>query len=81
LAPDMPEGQSKALKQLCPAMRPSRRFYAAQLVFAAVKVSYILTTCPYFDNLSFYIFDGGGTQCHFITSVPIAIRIRTLSVY
>jgi len=27
-----------------------------------VKVSYILTTCPYFDNLEFDIFDAGGPQ-------------------
>ena len=40
-------------------------------VFAEVKVSYILTTCPYFDNLEFDIFDAGGPQCRFITSVTI----------
>jgi len=28
-------------------------------VFAAIKVSYILTTFPYFDNLEFDIFDAG----------------------
>jgi len=33
-----------------------------------------------FDNLELDIFDAGGPQCHFITSVPIAVRIRTLSV-
>ena len=46
-----------------------------------VKVSYILTTCPYFDNLELDIFDAGGTQCCFITSVTMAVRIRTLSVH
>ena len=46
-----------------------------------VKVSYILTTCPYFDNLEFDIFDAGGPQCHFITSFTMAVRIRTLSVH
>jgi len=46
-----------------------------------VKVSYILTTCYYFDNLESDIFDAGGPQCHFITSVTIAVRIRTLSVH
>ena len=45
-----------------------------------VNVSYILTTCPYFDNFGFEIFDAGGPQCDFITSVTIMIRIRTLSV-
>jgi len=40
-----------------------------------------MTTCPYFDNVEFDIFDAGGAQCHFITSVAIAVRIRTLSVY
>jgi len=33
-----------------------------------------------FDNLELDIFDAGGPQCHFITSVIIAVRIRTLSV-
>jgi len=28
-----------------------------------------MTTCPYFDNLELDIFDAGGAQCHFITSV------------
>jgi len=40
-----------------------------------------LTTSPYFDTFGFEIFDAGGPQCHFITSVTIAIRIRTLSVH
>jgi len=31
-------------------------------VFAVVKVSYILTTCPYFDNLEFDSFVAGGPQ-------------------
>jgi len=31
-------------------------------VCAAVEVSYILTTCPYFDDLEFDIFDAGGPQ-------------------
>jgi len=34
-----------------------------------------------FNNLEFDIFDAGGPQCHFSTSVTIAIRIRTLSVH
>jgi len=40
----------------------------------------MLTTCPYFDNLEFHIFGAGGPQCDFITSVAIALRIRTFSV-
>jgi len=51
------------------------------LVFAVVKVSCILITCPYFNNLEFDIFDAGGPQCDFIMSVTFAVRIRTLSVY
>jgi len=39
------------------------------------------TTCPYFDNLEFDIFDAGGLQCHFTMSVTIAVRIRMLSIY
>jgi len=49
--------------------------------FTVVKVSYILTTCPCFDTFGFDMFDAGGPQCHFITSVTTAVRIRTLSVY
>jgi len=44
-------------------------------VCGVVKVSYILPTCPYFDNLEFDIFVAGGPQCHFIMSVTIAVRI------
>jgi len=33
-----------------------------------------------FDNLELDIFDAGGPQCHFVMSVIIAIRIRTLSI-
>jgi len=53
------------------------------LVLAVVKVSYILTTCPYFDNLEFDIFNAGGPQCYFIMSVSVttAVRFRTLSVH
>ena len=45
---------------------------------AIVKVSYILTSSPNIDNRKFDIFDAGGFQCHFITSVTTAVRIRTL---
>jgi len=44
-------------------------------------MTYVLTTCPYFDNLEFDIFDADGLRCHCIMSVTIAGRIRTLSVY
>ena len=65
------------LVQLCSTagrMRPS-------YVYALVKVSYILTTCCYFDNFENGIFDADVLQCHFITFVIIAVRIRTLSAY
>jgi len=35
-----------------------------------------VTTCPYFDNLEFDIFDAGRLQCHFVASVTIAVRIH-----
>jgi len=38
-----------------------------------VKVSHILTTSSYFDNLEFDIFDVGSPQWHFNTSVTIAV--------
>ena len=44
-------------------------------IFVVVKVSSILTTCPYFDAFDFHIFDAGGTQSNFIASVTIAVRI------
>jgi len=49
-------------------------------VFAVLQVACILTTCLYFDNLEFDIFDAGSPQCHYTTSVTIAIRILTISV-
>jgi len=42
-------------------------------------VSYILTTCPHFDNPEFYNFVVGSPQCHIITSDTIAVRFRMLS--
>jgi len=50
-------------------------------VFAVVNASYIVKACPYFDNPEFENFDAVGFQCYFITSVTIAMRIRTLSVH
>jgi len=40
----------------------------------------MLTTCPYFGIPELDVFDAGGPQCHFITSVTIAVWIRTLSI-
>jgi len=54
-------------------------FVRPSLGFCCSKVSYVLTTCPYFDNLEFDISDAGGPQCHILTSGTIAVRIRTLS--
>jgi len=34
----------------------------------------MVTTCPCFDRLEFEIFDAGGPQKHFITSVTNAVR-------
>jgi len=39
-------------------------------------MSYILTTCPYFDNLEFDIFYAGRLQCHYVTSDTSAVTIR-----
>jgi len=63
------------------ACGPVEGFVRPGLGFAAVKVSYILTTCPWFDKLEPDIFHAGGPQCHFITSVTNALRIRTPSAY
>jgi len=74
--------RSKGLnQQLFPTRNPVEGFVQPSSVLAAVKISCMLTTCPYFDNLGFKNFDAGGPQCHFITSVTIAVRIRTLSVH
>jgi len=60
---------------------PGPRFCSAEFrFFAVVKVSHILTACPYSDNLEFDISVAGGPQCHFITSVTIAARIGTRGV-
>jgi len=63
-------------------MRPSRKFCVAHFsFFSVVEVSYMVTTCSYCDNLELDIFDAGGLQCHFITFVTVADRIRTLSAH
>jgi len=47
------------LDQLCPTSGPhaaqSKVLCGPVQVFAIVKISYILTTCPYFHNLQFEI--------------------------
>ena len=43
--------------------------------------TYILTTCPCFDNLEFDIFDAGSPQCTLPRLLPFAVRIRALSVH
>jgi len=75
-----------ALYNLWAASGLVKGFMQPSYVFPIVKVAYILTTCPYFNNLEFDIFGEGGLQCHFITSVTsatlshLAVRIRTISV-
>jgi len=74
-----------SLSQLCPIRGP----HAAQLkvfcglvwVFIVVKVSYILTSCPYFDNLEFDIFVASVLCATLWRTVRVttAVRIRTLS--
>jgi len=74
------------LDQLCPTRGPwaacgsIEGFVRPTSGFRSSK-SFLYTTCPYFDNLEFDMFDAGGLQCHFITSVAITVRIRTLSVH
>jgi len=45
------------VEQLCPSRGPVEGFVRLSLGFAVVKVSYILTTSSYFDNLEFDIFE------------------------
>ena len=56
-------------------------FVRPSLGFRCCKNVLPTETCPCFDNSEFDIFDTGGLQCHFISSVTIAVRIRTLSIY
>jgi len=52
------------LDQLCPIrgrhVAQSRILRGPVQVFIVVKVSYVLTGCPCFDNLELDIFDAGG---------------------
>jgi len=43
------------LEQLCPTHSPAEGFVRPIYIVVVVKVSYILTTCPFFDNLEFDI--------------------------
>ena len=72
---------SLVLEQLSQPAAQAKVLRSLVYVFALVNVSYVLSACLYFDNLGFDIFDTGCPQCHFITSVTIAVRIRTHSVY
>jgi len=48
----------------------SQRFCMAWFrFFTVVPVTQLLTTCLVFDNPMLDIFDAGGPQCHFITSI------------
>jgi len=60
-------------------MWSSQSFVRPSLDFRCSKVSYILTTCPYFDNLEYDVFDAGGLQNNFLTSATFAVRIPTLT--
>jgi len=62
-----------------PHAAQSRVLYGPVQVHAVVKVSCIITTCPYFDNFEFDIFDVGGPQSHFILSVTIAVAFEHFS--
>jgi len=54
------------LKQLCPTRGSVEGFVRPILSFSCSdKVSYILTTTSYFDNLQYAIFDVGSSQYHF----------------
>ena len=67
--------------QLCPtrdpraACNPVKNCVRPSVGFAIKSMLHILTTCPYFDSLEFDLFVAGGSQCHFITSGTIAVRI------
>jgi len=75
------------MEQLCPtngswgACGPVEDFVMPNLGFRCSKSILHMTTCTYFNNLEFDIFDADLPQCHFIISVTIAVRNRTLAVY
>ena len=59
--------------QLCPTRGTVEGLVQPSSGFRCSKVFYILTTCPYFDNLEFDSFVAGGPQCHIITSVTMQL--------
>ena len=68
------------LGQLCPTHGPRATcdpvegFVRPNLGFiCSESILHTLTSSPYFDNLEFNIFDAGSSQCHFATSVTIAL--------
>jgi len=63
-----------------PACCPIEGFVRPSLGFRCSKNILHPDNLSLFDNLEFDISDAGGPQCHFITSVTIAVWIRTLSV-
>jgi len=70
-----------SLDQLCPTLGPFEGFVRPSLGFSCSESILHTDNRPYFDYLEFDIFDARGRQCHFITSVTIAVRIRTLSAH
>jgi len=64
-----------------PRPSPVERFVRPSLGCRCSKCILHLTTCPHFVTFGLEIFDAGGPQFHFITSVAIAVRIGTLSVH
>jgi len=63
------------LKQLCPTHGPVEGFVRPILSFSCSdKLSYILTTTSYFDNLQFAIFDVDSSEYHFNQDITRAER-------
>jgi len=67
-----------ALNQLCPTRGPVEGFVRPSLGLRCSKSIPHTDNLSYFDDLELDIFDAGGLQCRFITSVTDAVRIRTL---
>jgi len=66
---------STAVSNQRPACGPVEGLVRTSLGFRCSMSSLHTDICPYFDNLKFDIFDAGGPQCHFITSVLRAGRL------
>jgi len=69
------------MSNLRPACSPVEVFVRPSLGFRCSKSILHTDNLSLFDNHELDSFDAGGPQCHYITSVTIAIRIRTTSVY